>query len=143
MLGRDPAGSMRVMEAEPTTPRCRVAICDDVAEFRRVVSLLISFEPDMEVVGEAADGRAAIELVSNTDVDVLLLDLAMPVMDGMEALPRIIDTAPSTRVIMLTAFGSERIRQRADELGAHGYLEKGIPPNDLVAAVRRAHETRA
>lgn len=117
---------------------CRVAICDDVPDFRRVLSLLLGSEPGIELVGEAGNGREAIELVETTEVDVLLLDLAMPIMDGMVALPRIVEASPTTRVVMLTGFGSDAIRRQAFELGASSFVEKGSTPSEIIAAVTDA-----
>ena len=120
--------------------KCRVAICDDVATFRQLLTTIFKWEPGFEVVGEAANGREAIELAVRTQPDVMILDIAMPIMDGIEALPEILKAAPGTRVLILTAFGSERIRAQALRAGASGYLEKGATPTALVAAVRAAAE---
>ncbi len=117
--------------------QCRVAICDDVADFRRVLELLLETEPNMEVVGQASNGREAIELVTTTEVDVLLLDVAMPIMDGLEALPHVVAASPATAVVMLSGFGSAAQRQ-AEEMGAASYIEKGTPPNAMVDAIRDA-----
>lgn len=119
------------------TPRtCRVAICDDVDSFRAVLKIVFEFERDIEVVGEASNGQEAIDLVTGTEVDVLLLDLAMPVMDGLEALPAICRMSPDTKVVMLTGFGSDAVRRRAMDAGASRYVEKGAQPNELIEVVR-------
>lgn len=123
-------------------PSLRIAICDDVADFRRVLQLLLDVEDDFTIVWQAANGREALDLVTKVKVDVLLLDVAMPVMDGMEALPLIVEAAPETAVIMLTGFGTAAKRRRARELGATGYIEKGLPPNVLVDAIRRESQKR-
>lgn len=116
---------------------CRIGICDDVEAFRRLLDMLFSFEADMDVVGLAQHGREAVDLVTQQRVDVLLLDVAMPVMDGLEALPLIRAASPDTKVVMLTGFGTDAIRRRAIEGGANRYLEKGLAPTDLVAVVRQ------
>lgn len=121
-----------------TSEPCRVAICDDVPDFRRVLCMVLGVEPTLEVVGEAGDGRQAIDLVSSTAVDVLLLDIAMPIMDGIEALPKILEASPSTRVVMLTGFGSDAIRRQAETLGACAFLEKGVAPAAIVDAIASA-----
>ena len=120
-------------------PACRLAICDDVEAFRRLLSIVFELEPDIEVVGQAGDGQEAIDLVASTPVDVLLLDLAMPTMDGLEALPKLRAASPDTRVIMLTGFGTREIRERALAAGADRYLEKGIMPDEILAAIRDVH----
>ena len=122
-------------DADPAPSTCRVALCDDVETFRTVLSIVLGGTAGIDVVGQAANGREAVDLVAGCDVDVLLLDLAMPVMDGLEALPLIRRAAPDTRVIMLTGFGDAGIRERAMAAGAHRYLEKGLPIEDLVEAV--------
>ncbi len=122
--------------SESSTTRCRVGICDDVASFRSVLALMFQVEPGIEVVGQAENGAEALELVRSTPVDVLLLDVAMPVMDGLEALPQIRDAAPDTKVVMLTGFGTAAIHERALSEGASRFIEKGISPVDLVKAVR-------
>lgn len=124
-------------------PSFRIAICDDVAEFRRVLELLLEVEHDFTIVGQASNGREAIELVTKVDVDVLLLDVAMPIMDGMEALPHVVEASPATSVIMLTGFGTAAKRRRAKELGAAGYVEKGLAPNALIDAIRLESQKQA
>ena len=89
-------------------------------------------------MGEAADGFEAIELARRVQPDVMFLDIAMPIMDGIEALPKIRVASPSTRVIVLTAFASSSIRSRALAAGAVEYLEKGATPAIMIDAARRA-----
>jgi DNA-binding NarL/FixJ family response regulator len=116
--------------------RCRVAICDDVADFRQLLTLMLSRAQDLEVVGEASNGLEVIELVRSQAPDVLLLDVAMPVMDGLVALPHVHEVSPNTRVILLTGFGSEKVRQEALQAGVARYLEKGTHPNVIVDEIR-------
>lgn len=118
--------------------RCRIVICDDHQSYRELVSLVLGLEPDLEVVGEAADGRQAIEVARRLEPDAVLLDVSMPEMDGIEALPHIRAAAPGARVIMVTAFGAESVRRRATDAGAHAFVEKGGDIEDLVAEVRLA-----
>ena len=92
----------------------------------------------IEVVGEAANGVEAVELAGRFQPDVVLLDLVMPEMDGIEAAPKILDESPHSRVIILTSFGEEDKVFPAIRAGAQGYLLKDIPPNELVQAVRAA-----
>jgi DNA-binding NarL/FixJ family response regulator len=114
---------------------CRIVVCDDQRAFRTIVSTVLGLEPDVEVVGEAADGRQAIELVVRLKPDVLVLDIAMPVMDGLEALPHIRSGSPGTKVVMLTGVASDSVRERALEGGAALFLEKGTDIDEVVRAV--------
>jgi NarL family two-component system response regulator LiaR len=93
----------------------------------------------IEVTGEAANGVEAVELAHRTQPDIVLLDLVMPEMDGIQATPRIIESSPKTRVIILTSFGEEDKVLPAIRAGAQGYLLKDIPPNELVQAVREVY----
>jgi DNA-binding NarL/FixJ family response regulator len=115
---------------------CRVVLCDDQDGYRRLVGLALELESDFEVVGEAANGRQAIEMARELAPDVLLLDIAMPVMDGLEALPHIREASPETHVVMLTGIASSRSKEEALCGGAVRYVEKGIDIADLVAQVR-------
>ena len=119
-------------------PPCRIALCDDVESFRSILALLMNHEPDMEIVGQAENGKEAIELVSSQEVDLLLLDIAMPVMDGLEALPLIRRASPQTRVVILTGFGTPEIRKEALAGGAVRVIEKGLDPDQLIELVREA-----
>lgn len=95
-------------------------------------------ENDFVVVGEAGDGAQGVAAARQLQPDVVLLDIAMPVMDGLEAIPGIRTAAPAAAIVMCTAMIDERIRRRATELGADGFIEKGHDPRELVAAVRLA-----
>lgn len=115
---------------------CRIVICDDQPAFRQLMTLVLGLENGLEVVGEAADGHAVVGVVADLEPDVLLLDIAMPLRDGIAALPEIKRAAPHTSVVMLTAFVSETTRSRALAAGADGFLEKGADVEDLVARIR-------
>ena len=122
----------------------RVLIVDDHAVVRQGLRTFLELQDDpaalaIEVVGEAADGVQAVELARRLQPDVVLLDLVMPVMGGIEAAPRIIEGSPRSRVIILTSFGEEDKLLPAIRAGAQGYLLKDIPPNELVQAVRAAY----
>lgn len=117
---------------------CRVVICDDVDDFRTLVVQFLEMSGDVSVVGQASNGQEAVEVVRREQPDVVLLDLAMPVMDGIEALPLIHQAAPRCRVIVLTGFSTADIRERALAGGAVGYIEKGSRPAHIVQAVLAA-----
>jgi DNA-binding NarL/FixJ family response regulator len=115
---------------------CRVVICDDQAAFRQLVSVVLSLDLGVEVVAEAADGREAIRVVAELRPDVLLLDIAMPVMDGLEALPHVRKASPETRVVMLTGVVAENVKQGALDAGACLFLEKGTDLDELVGQLK-------
>jgi two-component system NarL family response regulator len=115
---------------------CRIVICDDQPGFRQLLTVVLGLEEGLEVVGEASDGVAVVDVVTRLSPDVLLLDVAMPERDGIEALPEIREAAPETSVVMLTAFGSEAVRRRALDAGAAGFIEKGLDVDELVARIR-------
>jgi len=122
----------------------RVLIVDDHAVVRQGLRTFLELQDDpaavaIEVVGEAADGAQAVEMARSRQPDVILLDLVMPVMGGIEAIPRILQSSPRSRVIILTSFGEEDKLLPAIRAGAQGYLLKDIPPNELVQAVRAAY----
>jgi DNA-binding NarL/FixJ family response regulator len=113
----------------------RIVVCDDQPAFRMIVSTVLRLEADLEVVGEGGDGQQAIELAVRLKPDVLLLDIAMPVMDGLEALPHIRAGSPDTKVVMLTGVANHSVRQSALDGGAALFLEKGVDIEELVRAV--------
>jgi len=115
--------------------RCTVAVCDDQDGFRRVVAIVLGLASEIEVVGEASDGRQAIALAEKHQPDVLLLDIAMPEMDGLEALPRVREVSPATRVVMLTGVTAASVRERALAAGASAFIEKGIDIDDLAERI--------
>ncbi|GAA1844708.1 response regulator [Asanoa iriomotensis] len=114
----------------------RVVIADDQAMIRAGLRMVLDTEPDITVVGEAADGADAITVARRTSPDVVLLDLAMPRMDGVTAAARLgaLDSPP--RVIVLTTFDSDENLYAALRAGASGFLLKVSPPEQLVTAIR-------
>ena len=115
----------------------RVALCDDVADLRELFREVLE-DAGLDVVGEAEHGAECIELVAREQPDVLLLDLEMPVMDGLEAMPHIIERSPKTAIIVLSGFSAGTMARKALELGAHGYLEKGAQLTAILDTVREA-----
>jgi DNA-binding NarL/FixJ family response regulator len=116
----------------------RVVLVDDHAVVRQGLGQLVNAESDMEVVGTAADGGEAFDVVFQTKPDVVLMDLQMPGVDGVTATRRIVEAESSAQVVVLTSFSdSERIMAALDA-GAVGYLLKDADPEDLLAGVRAA-----
>lgn len=105
----------------------RVLLVDDAADIRMLVRMGLRRDGRFDVVGEASNGVEAIERAEEHQPDVVLLDVAMPVMDGLEALPKIRDVAPRARVVILSGFTSESMHEGATAQGADAYLEKGTP----------------
>jgi DNA-binding NarL/FixJ family response regulator len=116
----------------------RVMLADDEALIRAGIRLILGNADDMEVVAEAGDGREAVELARRHTVDVALLDIRMPKVDGLAAAAEIRRLVPRTQVVMLTTFGEEEYVARALRAGAAGFLLKDTPPDDLIQAVRVA-----
>lgn len=121
----------------------RVAVCDDVSDFRLMMRLVLEEDPEITVVGEARDGAEAVDVAAETAADVVLLDLAMPRMDGLEAIPLIRSRAPSSRIVVLSGFGEGPASRSALQLGAHHYLYKGCEFDDIRRAVHEVMERAA
>jgi two-component system, NarL family, response regulator LiaR len=117
----------------------RVLIADDHAVVRQGLRTFLDLQDDIEVVGEAADGEEAVAAAGAAAPDVVLLDLVMPVLDGIGALRRLREVAPAARVIVLTSFGEDERLFTALRAGAVGYLLKDSEPAELVKAIRTAH----
>lgn len=119
-------------------PKLSVVLVDDHAVIRQGIALLLNEEPDLEVVGEADSGESALSLVDELRPDVVVMDLTMPGMSGDEATRQILARAPQTRVIGLSMHSEREAKERMMEAGAHAYLPKAGPSNDLIAAIREA-----
>lgn len=117
-----------------------VLIVDDHAVVRQGLRMFIEMQADMQVVGEGVDGIEAVELAARLEPDIILLDLLMPRMDGVEATRKILENDPQGRVLILTSFGEDDKVFPALRAGAQGYLLKDIQPNDLVQALRAAFQ---
>ncbi|MFP5415474.1 MAG: response regulator [Actinomycetes bacterium] len=114
----------------------RVVVADDQALVRGGFRVLVDSDPELQVVGEAADGLQAVERVLAERPDVVLMDIRMPVMDGLEATRRIVESGVGTRVLVLTTFELDEYVFGALRLGASGFLLKDTPPADLLAGIR-------
>jgi NarL family two-component system response regulator LiaR len=118
----------------------RVFIAEDHAIVRKGVRTLLSLEPDIEVVGEAANGREAVEQVGHLRPDVILMDLVMPELDGIQAIRQIKTENPDARVLVLTSFATDDKIFPAIKAGALGYLLKDSDPAELAQAIRQVNE---
>jgi DNA-binding NarL/FixJ family response regulator len=114
----------------------RVLVADDQALVRVGLRKILEAEPDTTVVGEAADGEEAVAEVRRLRPDVVLMDIRMPVLDGIEATRRIVGAQPTTRVLILTTFGLDTYVFDALRAGASGFMLKDAPPEEIAAAIR-------
>ena len=115
-----------------------VFLVDDMAELREMVRFALEEDPVFRVVGEAGDGRSAIEGVAETLPAAVLLDLSMPDMDGLQAIPEIRSAHPDAAIVVLSGFSVDRMGKHARNRGADGYVEKGTAMAELREATRRA-----
>ena len=120
-----------------------VLLVDDHTVVRQGLRMFIEMQKDMEVLGEGSNGVEAVELALRLDPDVILLDLLMPQMDGVEATRKILENNPHSRVLILTSFGEDDHIFPAIRAGAQGYLLKDILPADLVQAIRETYQGKA
>lgn len=117
----------------------RVVLVDDQALFRAGIRMLVGSQADLEIVGEAADGREAVDVVRRARPDVVLMDIRMPVMDGLEATAELLGDPDPPRIVMLTTFDLDEAAARAIRQGASGFLLKDADPEFLLAAIRTVH----
>lgn len=121
----------------------RVLIADDQPLVRRGLALILGPDPEFEVVGEAEDGARAVALSHELRPDVVVMDIRMPVMDGVKATEELARTLPGTRVLALSTFDMDEYVVAALRAGAYGFLPKDISPEELIAAVRIVHTGEA
>jgi DNA-binding NarL/FixJ family response regulator len=121
----------------------RVLLADDHTVLREGMSLILSVEDDIEVVGQAANGQEAVRLATDRVPDVVLMDIQMPVMDGIEATRELLAATPATKVVILTTFEREDYLFDAIEAGASGFLLKNTEAEQIVDAVRAVHAGQA
>lgn len=122
-----------------TQARIRILIADDHAIVREGLRALIEAKPDMELVGEAEDGERAVALAGSLQPDVVLLDLVMPGMNGIQAVREIVRAQPQARILIFTSFGNDADVFAAIRAGALGYLLKDSSPQVLIDAIRQVH----
>ena len=122
--------------------RDRVLIVDDAANLRELLTILLEVEDDFEVVGTAADGQQAIAAAESLQPDLVLLALATPVMDGLEALPRLRICVPDARIVIFSGFEHQALAEQALQAGADAYIEKGTSVTQLVTELRQLRRQR-
>lgn len=123
---------MTVTPQRPIT----VVVCDDAQQLRTLLRYAFEDEPDLRLTGEAADGADAIALIADVRPDVVLLDLSMPQMGGLEAIPEIRRVSPRSAIIVFSGFKADGAAEAAMATGADRYLEKGANIESVAAAVR-------
>ncbi len=123
--------------------KLRVLLVDDHTVVRQGLRVLLEAEPDMRIVGEAETGRQAIQLTKKHLPDVVVMDIAMPMLNGLEATRQIIKEAPHTKVLVLSSYSDDEYVQQLTEAGAAGYLLKQTAASDLIKAVREARKGNA
>jgi DNA-binding NarL/FixJ family response regulator len=121
----------------------RLIIADDHPVVREGLAAILETQPDFEVLAEAADGLEAVRLTLQLGPDVVLMDLQMPNLDGVEAIRQIKQQAPETEVVVLTTYDSDEYIFKGIEAGARGYLLKGASKNELLGAIRAASRGEA
>jgi DNA-binding NarL/FixJ family response regulator len=124
------------------TDQISLYLVDDVPELRELIRYGIEEDPEFKVVGEAGDGRSALRGVTEARPAAILLDLSMPDMDGLEAIPRIREVAPDSAIVVLSGFTADRMGAAAMEQGADAYIEKGAPIDEIRETTRRAVAAR-
>lgn len=126
----------RKLKAKPAPMMIRVMLVDDYAYFRQYVRKMMIGAPGMEVIAEAADGFTAVQLAEQFRPDVILMDIDIPFLNGLDAAKEILNTSPATRIIFLTAHVSLDLMERALKTGARGYLIKTHVSTELVPAIQ-------
>jgi len=114
----------------------RILIADDQALVRGGLRMILDAQPDLEVVGEAVDGRQALQQARELSPDLVLMDVRMPELDGLETTRRLLDRDPSPKVVVLTTFDLDDYVYEAIRAGASGFLLKSAPPQQLIAGIR-------
>ena len=115
------------------TPRIRVLLADDLHQIRAVLRRVLEKDGRFDVIGEATNGEEAVQMASWHLPDAMVLDLAMPGMDGMQAIPQILKNSPSTKIVVLSGFAE--MAPDVLRAGAHGFFEKTAPPQDLARTI--------
>lgn len=128
-------GSTKHTKGDDAGTPCRIVIADDARDLRFLLRLAVESHEGYKVVGEASNGREAVDLVSSHRPEIILLDVSMPVMDGLEAIPLIRKASRETKILMVSGLDASYVATAARELGADGYIEKGIGRKELLEAI--------
>ena len=123
--------------------KIRVLLADDHAIVRAGLRMILAGEPDMAIVGEAADGDSALRMTEETHPDVVVMDISMPGMNGLDGVRYVKESVPETQVVVLTMHEDQRYFFQALEAGASGYVIKGAPPIELLTAIRAVRKGEA
>lgn len=121
----------------PEEKRDRVLVVDDAANLRELLTVLLETEEDFEVIGTASDGEQALVVAAALQPDIVLLDLAMPVMDGIQALPQLRRSLPAATIVIFSGFEQSALVDEALAAGADAYLEKGASVTQMVDLLRK------
>jgi DNA-binding NarL/FixJ family response regulator len=135
-------GTGTPMASKSEKSRIRILIADDHTIVRTGFIRLLSLEDSIEIVGEADDGRRAVELAGQLHPDIVIMDIGMPVLNGLEATKRILKKSPHVKVLILSAFDNEQYIHRVVQAGARGYIMKSADANDLMAAIHSVNAGR-
>jgi DNA-binding NarL/FixJ family response regulator len=125
-----------VSASAASTPEIRVLVVDDAPDIRGLLKLVLELDSEFRVVAEAANGEEAVRLTAELQPDLVVLDIAMPVMDGMDALRQLREVSPKTKVVMYSAYDSGWLAERARGFGAVAYIDKTDGVVDLVGRLR-------
>jgi len=134
---------LMISRAGNSMKKVSILLVDDHAAIRQGLRALLELEPDLKVIGEAENGRQAVKLVMKSRPDVVVIDLAMPVLDGLEATRQILSRAPQTKVLVLTSYGDDASIDHLTEAGAAGFLIKQTAVNDVLLAIREVNRGKS
>ncbi len=121
---------------------CRILVADEHEMVRRGIRALVETQPGWEICGEAATGREAVETAKKLKPDVIILDISMPALNGLEATRQILKAVPKTEILILTIHESEQVEREVLAAGVHGYILKSDDSRDLVAAIESLQRHR-
>jgi DNA-binding NarL/FixJ family response regulator len=136
-------GMAQSMSDQSSMQKIKVLLADDHVVVRQGLRALLAAEQDIDIVGEADNGRQAVQMVKKTLPNVAIIDIAMPVLNGLEATRQITRSVPATKVLILSSYSDDEYVSQLTEAGAAGYLVKQTAANDLLKAIREASKGNA